>query len=337
MGRILRCDPQLLEKDLAGRTYIVTGANSGVGLATAQQLVHQGAHVVMACRRVDAARHVAERLTGDAGSFEVMKLDLSSLGSVREFAATFLGEHDRLDGLVNNAGLVSTRLLKTDDGLELMFGVNHLGHFLLTELLLEVLKASAPARVVILSSVVHAGRPGQRVSIDFDDLHYERRAFRGMAGYAESKLANVLHARELARRLEGTGVAVFSVHPGWARSNLVASAMPAWIQNVVMRPLSGPLTMMSNEDGAQTSLHCLLDEGAPRHTGEYFSQISRLYADTDCRAGGWPMRSPNEHANDDRLARRLYEVSCELAGLPGAREPVTSDTSGSHAANAGTH
>ena len=148
-----------------------------------------------------------------------------------------------------------------------------------------------------------------------DDLNYERRPYSRREAYRQSKLANLLHAKELARRLEGSGVAVFSVHPGWARSNLVQSILPAWIQNVVMRPFSGLLTMMSNEDAAQTSLHCLLDDEAPRHSGEFFSQKSILYPDKNSRKGGWPMPSPNKYAHDSELARKLYEVSLEMVGL----------------------
>ena len=162
---------------------------------------------------------------------------------------------------------------------------------------------------------MHAGSPKKRVEIHFDDLHCETRQYNRMDSYAETKLANALYARELSGRLEGTGVSVFSVHPGWARSNLAASMMPAWIQNVLMKPLSGPLTMVSNVDGAQTSLHCLLDDDAPRYSGEYFSQISILYADKHCRPGGWPMQSPNPNAYDLDMARRLTEVSRELVGM----------------------
>jgi NAD(P)-dependent dehydrogenase (short-subunit alcohol dehydrogenase family) len=206
-------------------------------------------------------------------------------------------------------------LRKTTDGFESQFGVNHLGHFLLTELLLDSLKASAPSRVVILSSVTHAGSEKNRPTIHFEDLNCENREYSGTEAYAQSKLANVLHAKELARHLEGSGVSVFAVHPGWARSNLVATMMPAWVQNVVMRPFSGLLTMMSNEDAAQTTLFCLLDDEVPQHSGEYFSQKSILYSDKSCRKGGWPMRSPNEHAHDAELAKKLYEVSLEMVGL----------------------
>ncbi len=317
MPKTLRCDPQLLRKELGGRVYIVTGANSGTGLATSRQLVRQGAHVVGACRRVSAGETAFADFAGLPGSAEVMKLDLASLDSVRQFAAAFLSKHTRLDGLVNNAGLVTAQGL-TEDGFEIQFGTNHLGHFLLTELLLDILKASAPARIVCLSSVVHAGRGSPAVAIDFEDLQYERRPYSATAVYAQSKLANLLHAQELARRLDGTNVTAYSVHPGWIRSNFGAEVMPGWLRgaiNLLSRPFSGLLGIMSPADGAQTTLHCLLDAEAPKHNGAYFSQNSILYADRKYWPGGWPMRSPNPNAHDGAQAAKLYDVSRELVGL----------------------
>lgn len=317
MPKPLRCHPALFRKDLQGRTYIVTGANSGVGLETTRQLLRQGAHVVMGCRRVAAGEEAAATMAAERGSTEVLALDLASLASLRAFAEAFLARHDRLDALVNNAGVMMTPEARTEDGFELQLGTNHLGHFLLTELLLDVLRESAPSRIVIVSSVEHAGSPDDRPTIHFEDLHWQRRPYDRRGAYRQSKLANLLHAKDLARRLEESGVTAVSVHPGWARSNLVASVAPAWIQNVLLRPFSGPLTMLSNEDAAQTSLHCLLDDDVPRHAGAYYSQISRLYADKECRGGGWPMESPNPHAQDDEMAARLTEVSRELVGLAG--------------------
>jgi NAD(P)-dependent dehydrogenase (short-subunit alcohol dehydrogenase family) len=315
MAHPLQCAPDLLERDLAGKTYIVTGANSGIGLSTTQQLVRQGAHVVMACRRVAAGEAAAGPLADGRGSTEVMALDLESLASVRDFAAAFKKGHRRLDALVNNAGIMAVPFARTEDGFESQLGVNHLGHFLLTELLLDVLTTSAPSRVVVVSSVAHAGTPRNRPTIHFADLNYDTRPYSRQEAYAQSKLANVLHALELARRLEATGVTAVSLHPGWARSNLVSGMMPAWIQNVLMRPFSGPLGMLSNDDAAQTSLHCLLDDDVPNHAGEYYSQISTLYAEKECRGGGWPMASPNPNAHDAAMAGRLYDVSRELVGM----------------------
>jgi NAD(P)-dependent dehydrogenase (short-subunit alcohol dehydrogenase family) len=317
MPKTLMCDPKLFQIDLSGRVYIVTGANSGSGFATSKQLAEQGAHVIGACRRVNAGQEAFADLGNIPGSVEIMELDLASLTSVRRFAEAFLAKYDRLDGLVNNAGVMAPPKGKTEDGFETQFGINHLGHFLLTELLLDTLKASAPSRVVCVSSVAHAGMRGQPAEIDFDDLHYDQREYNATSAYAQSKLANVLHAVDLARRLEGTGVSAFSVHPGWIRSNLAQHMMPVWVQNVVMRPFSGWLGMMSWFEGAQTTLHCLLDDDAPNHSGEYYSQNSILYPNKENRPGGWPMPSPNPNAHDTELAEKLYQRSLELVGLEG--------------------
>ncbi len=313
--RTLRCEPTLFDKDLSGHVYLVTGGNSGVGRATAAQLHKQGAHVVLGCRRVEAGEEAAKTFEGK-GTSEVLKMDLGDLSSIREAVKVFLGKHDRLDALVNNAGLVvGNTYSETKDGFETMFGVNHLGHFLLTELLLDVLKRSAPSRVICLSSVAHAGSPKERPTVDMDDLDWKKRGYAGLNGYAQSKLANVLHARELAKRLDGSGVTAVSVHPGWVRSNLVASIIPIWIQNILMVPFSPLLGIMGNEDGAQASLHCILDDNVPQHNGEYYSQNSILYGDAECRPGGFPMKSPNPNALDDELAAKVYDESKKLVGL----------------------
>lgn len=315
MYKTLRCDPKLFEKELNDRIYVVTGANSGSGLATTEQLVRQGAHVVAACRRVAAGQEAVGNLASERGSVEVMELDLNSLASVRRFVEAFKSKHDKLHGLVNNAGIMNTPKGQTEDGFETQFGVNHLGHFLLTELLLDILKSSAPSRVVCVSSVAHVGMQNRPAIIDFNDLHFEKRKYDGVAAYNQSKLAIVIYARHLAKRLEGTGVSVFSTHPGWIRSNLIKHTMPSWVQNILMRPFSGLLTMMSAVDGAQTQLHCLLDDDAPNHSGEFYSQNSIIYPNKENRPGGWPMRSPNPLTYNDNLAEQLYETSAELVCL----------------------
>lgn len=314
MPKTLMCDPKLLEKDLSGRIYIVTGANSGSGFGTTKQLAEQGALVIGACRRVDAGKEAFADLKNISGSVEIMELDLASLASVRHFAKAFLAKYDRLDGLVNNAGVMYAPKGKTNDGFETQFGTNHLGHFLLTELLLDILKASAPSRIVCVSSVAHA----RMLELDFDDLNFDKREYKPRMAYSQSKLANVLHALDLARRLEDTGVSAFSVHPGWVRSNLIAVSLgPAgkFVQNVLMRPFSGLLGTVSWSEGAQTTLHCLLDDDAPNHSGEYYSQNSILYPNKENRPGGWPMPSPNPLAHDKELAEKLYHTSMELVGL----------------------
>jgi len=315
MPKTLMCDPKLLEKDLSGRTYMVTGANSGSGFATAEQLAKQGALVIAACRRVDAGNAAFADTAKLRGSVEIMELDLASLESVRKFAEAFKAKYDRLDGLINNAGIMAVPEGKTVDGFETQFGVNHLGHFLLTELLLETLKASAPARIVNVSSAAHAGMMGSTAEINFDDLNYEKRKYDAAAAYNQSKLANLLHAKELAKQLEGTGVSAFSVHPGWIRSNLVEGAFAKFVQNVLLRPFSGMLGTMDWFEGAQTTLHCLLDDDAPKNSGAFYSQTSILYQNKADKVGAWPMKSPNPIAHDDAVAEKLYTVSKELVGL----------------------
>lgn len=313
----LVCNPALFEKDLQGTVYIVTGANSGSGLATVEQLVRQGAHVVAACRRVRACELAVAHLENERGTVEVMELELGSLASVRKFAEAFINAHEQLDGLVNNAGVMNAPEGKTVDGFETQFGVNHLGHFLLTELLLDILKKSAPSRIICVSSAAHAGMQGHAAELHLDDLHFQERQYHGFVAYNQSKLAMVIYVRHLAKRLEGTGVSAFSTHPGWIRSNLIqhAGAVASFMQNVLLRPFGGLMGLMSAEDGAQTQLHCLLDDEVLEHCGEYYSQNAIFYADKKDREGGWPMRSPNPQVYDDALAERLFDVSNESVGL----------------------
>ncbi len=314
------CPPELFAGDLSGRTFIVTGANSGIGLVTVEQLAKQGANVVLACRRVKEGEQARAGIVarGAKGSVEVMELDLADLASVRRFAEAFLAAHDRLHGLVNNAGVMNAPQGKTRDGFETQLGVNHLGHYLLTELLLDALKRAAPSRVVVLSSCYHDVARGRQGKIDFDDLMFERRPYDGWAAYAQSKLANLLHARALAKRLAGTGVTAVSVHPGWVRTNLIRSTMPTWMQDVVLRPFLRAAGMIEPWEGAQTTLFALLSPDVPEHAGDYYSQLG-IYRDKASNKGGWPMRSPNPEAHDDAAVDRLDVVSRRLVGLP----PVT--------------
>jgi retinol dehydrogenase-13 len=314
---ILWADEETLSKDLDGKVYIVTGANSGVGLETTRQLVKQGGHVIMACRRPDAAEEVAQSFTGLKGSYEVIRCDLADLQSVRDFVSEFLGKYEKLDGLMCNAGLVTMDggIQRTKDDLEMTIGVSYFGHFLLTELLLDILKKSAPSRMGIISSVVHAGNKNNRPKVHLEDLNYHTREFNNFAAYAEAKVAVILYAMELAERLEGTGVTTASVHPGWARSNFGrGGGFLMGILMGIMRPLTRFISD-SNEESAQTSLHVLLSDDAPNHSGAYFSQSSVLYYDRECRKGGWPMTSPNPNVRDMGTAKNLVELSYELVGL----------------------
>jgi len=183
-------------------------------------------------------------------------------------------------------------------------------------LFLDILKSSAPSRIVNVSSVAHVERNGKGGKIFFDDYNFEKQPYDREVAYSQSKLANILHASELARKLEGTGVTAVSVHPGWIRSNLAKHAAPGalFIQNVLLRPFARFLGTMSPFDGAQTSLHCLLDDEVPENNGAFYSQNSILYPDKKNRAGGWPMVPPNPNASDPEQAKRLYELSLELVG-----------------------
>lgn len=315
MAKPLMCPPELLAKDLSGRCYVVTGANGGIGLVAATQLAKQGAEVILGCRRVDAGEQAAAQIRSEHpnAKLEVLALDLGDLDSVREFASAVLAKHDALTGLLNNAGVMNTPKGKTKQGFETQIGVNHLGHFLLTELLLDALKKGAPARIVNLSSCFHDQAMGRDGKIELDDLNWETREYDGWAAYAQSKLANLLHAKGLAKRLAGTGVTAVSVHPGWVRTDLMRHSMPGFVE-LVARPFMRLAGMIEPWEGAQTSLYALLADDVVDHPGAYYSQLG-AYRDKSCNKGGWPLRSPNPQAHDDALADRLWDRSVELSGL----------------------
>jgi NAD(P)-dependent dehydrogenase (short-subunit alcohol dehydrogenase family) len=316
MNQTLMCPEVLFSTDLTGKTYVVTGGNSGIGLVTVTQLAQQGATVVLACRRVNEGEKAKASIEskGVKGKIDVMGLDLASLDSVRGFAKAFQEKYSQLHGLVNNAGVMNPPQGKTKDGFETQFGTNHLGHFLLTELLLNTLKKTAPSRVVNLSSCFHDKAMGREGKIHFEDLNFERKKYDGWSAYAQSKLANLLHAKQLAVRLQGTGVTAVSVHPGWVRTALIHHSMPLWMQNVVLRPILKMAGMIEPWEGAQSSLYCLLSPEVPAKSGAYFSQFG-IYRTKEASKGGWPLVSPNPAANDMSVAQRLEQVSFQLVGL----------------------
>ncbi len=263
--------------DLSGKTYVVTGANTGIGLETTRSLAAARAHVVVACRSPERMPPI--------DNVDVVALDLGSLASVREGAQRILERAERIDALINNAGVAGQRGI-TADGFELEFGVNHLGHFLLTELLLERLKASAPARIVIVSSKSHYQAKG----IDFDALRQSTPSLTGLPEYAVSKLANVLHGRELAKRLDGSGVTTYSLHPGVVASD-------AWRR--MPQPLRGliKLFMISTEEGAATSLYCATSPDVADESGRFYDNCAP--------------RMPSPAARDDALMAELADRSLE--------------------------
>jgi len=269
--------------ELTGRTFLITGANTGIGLATARALAAQGGRVHVACRSPEKGQAAVAAIKEATGSDEVafLKLDLASLASVREAARTFLALGEPLHVLINNAGLAGRRGL-TKDGFELIFGVNHLGHFAFTTALLECL-TSSQARIVNVASEAHFQAP----AIDFDRLRHPARTMAAMREYAVSKLCNVVFTQELARRLTGTGVTAYALHPGVVASD-IWRRVPWPVRPLMTR------RMLSIDDGARTSLYCA--------TAPELAQVSGRYYD-DCAE-----REPNPVATAE-LGARLWERS----------------------------
>ncbi|XP_036962394.1 retinol dehydrogenase 12-like [Acanthopagrus latus] len=282
---------------LDGKTVLITGANTGIGKETAVDLANRGARVILACRDMDRANKAAEEVrkrTGN-GSVIVKKLDLASLQSVRELAKDVLASEERLDVLINNAGVMSCPKWQTEDGFEMQFGVNHLGHFLLTNCLLDLLKKSTPSRVVSVSSLAH-----ERGQIYFDDLHQDK-DYNPWRSYRQSKLANVLFTRELAKRLQGTGVTTYSLHPGVIRTELGRHfwpTIPLW-KRIVYTPLM--LFLKSPTEGAQTTIHCAVEESLQNESGLYYS---------DCAP-----KTAAPQGLDDEAAKKLWDLSASMVGL----------------------
>lgn len=278
---------------LSGKIAIVTGANTGIGKETAKDLAQRGARVYLACRDVQKGELVASEIQASTGNSQVLvrKLDLADTKSIRAFAEGFLAEEKHLHILINNAGVMMCPYSKTADGFEMHIGVNHLGHFLLTYLLLEKLKESGPSRVVNVSSLAHhLGR------IHFHNLHGEKFYSAGLA-YCHSKLANILFTKELARRLKGSRVTTYSVHPGSVHSELFRhSTILRWIWQLFSFFIKTP------QQGAQTSLYCAVTEGIEGLSGSHFS---------DCQ-----LACVSSQAGNETIARRLWDVSCDLLGLP---------------------
>ena len=253
----------MADPDLVGRTFVVTGANSGIGFATAKDLARRGGHVIMACRAVEKAEPARDAIREETGNnrVELVRLDLASFASVRAAAQEVLGRVDRIDVLLLNAGVGGVRG-QTPDGFEMHFGVNHLGHFLLAGLLLDRVRRSAPARIVVVASEAHYGARG----IDWEAVRRPTASFAGFREYGVSKLANVLFAAELGRRLAGTGVTTYAVHPGVVASNIFASRVPRPLMTIAR------LFMISNENGARTSLYCATSPAVGGETGLFYDR-----------------------------------------------------------------
>ena len=283
-----------MTKPLADKTFIVTGANTGIGKITARELARAGAHVILACRSEPKTAAVIEEIKREIGNassvIEYLHLDLADLASVRACAEAILARNVPIHGLINNAGLAGGRGL-TRDGFELTFGTNHLGHYLFTRLLLDRIKQAGTARIVNVASASHYRAKG----LEWDALKQPTRTVTGMHEYAMSKLSNVLFTKELARRLEGTGVTTYAVHPGVVATD-VWRRVPAPLRWVMKK------FMITPEQGAESSLRCATDPELASQTGRYY--------DT-----GGKEAEPNRLANDVELARTLWSRSAEWTGL----------------------
>lgn len=275
---------------MQGRVCVVTGASAGIGRATAMGLAQQGATVALVCRNRDRAEATRAAIRGQTGNeaIDIFLADLSSRDEIRRLARELMAQYPRLDVLVNNAGVFNWNRETTVDGMETVFAVNHLAYFLLTQLLLEHLKSSAPARIINVASDAHRWGP-----LDLTDLQHER-GYRPLLVYGRSKLCNILFTRELARRVQGTGVTVNCVHPGGVATRLGLNN--GWMATVIATMLK-PF-ILTSEQGADTVLYLATSPDVENVSGGYF--IKRRE------------RQPSAAAVDDETAQRLWQASVEL-------------------------
>ncbi len=283
-----------IDADLTGKTAMITGATNGIGKAAALALAGMGAELVLICRnRALAESTVAEikQVTGNS-KIEFLTADLSVQADVRKVAAEFLASDRPLHILLNNAGAVFQQRTESIDGIEMTFALNHLGYFLLTELLLERLRHSAPARIVNVSSMAHKSAHD---GINFDDIE-RKKSYSAFGAYGQSKLANILFTRELAQRLADSNVTVNCLHPGFVATRFGRGNPLFNIVLTLMRPLQ-----RSIDKGSQTSIYLCASPEVAAISGEYFA---------DCK-----IARTTSHARDDKTAKKLWELSERMVGM----------------------
>jgi NAD(P)-dependent dehydrogenase (short-subunit alcohol dehydrogenase family) len=279
------------------QVVLITGANSGIGKETTRALAHQGARLVMACRNLAKAEPVRQAIQEESGNshIEVMPLDLASMASIREFAGHFTEQYQQLHVLLNNAGTFSMARQETLDGFELTMGVNHLGTFLLTHLLLPVVQGTPDSRIINVSSNIH-----YQGKIDLDDLQLDRKRYRGMNAYANSKLANVCFTLDLAAQLEDTGITVNAVHPGHVATNIWRIwPEERWYQTLLIKIMNR--AAISAQEGAQPSIYLATSDEVRGVTGQYFDKQQPKAVSPKC--------------DDLHMRRALWQLSEELVGL----------------------
>lgn len=279
---------------MLGKVVMITGANSGIGYETALGLAKMGARIIMVCRNRERAEEALETLKIESKSdrFELYLADLANQNSVREMVREFKKSHSRLDVLINNAGLMMTKRHLTPEGNEMTLAINHLGHFLLTNLLLDLLLASAPSRIINVSSVAH-----KFANLDLDNLNLEGN-FNGLLAYGNSKLANILFTYELARRLEGTGVDVNVLHPGTIRTNLGKRFETKWFKYFFAFL---KLFMKGVKKGAKTPIYLASSAEVEGMTGNYFVNKK--------------IKKTSKRSQDIELQQEFWNISEQLTGI----------------------
>ena len=288
--------------DLSGKNALVTGANTGIGQETARVLALRGAHVIMACRNLEKAEQARQSILKSAGGrigdsqIDLLELDLNSLAKTRQSAEEFSRRNIPLHLLINNAGIMIPMERRTEDDYEAHLGVNHLAHFLFTNLVMDSLQAAEAARVVVVSS---SAMGMATLTPALEDLNWKKRKFSGFRSYGDSKLMNLMFARELNRRFEPKGVVANALHPGLIATELARDqSLPFMFMGIFMLPF-----MKSVPQGAATTLYVATSPEYEHHGGLFFG---------DCQE----KKALHKLALDDRIGTDLWQRSCELTGLP---------------------